>query len=455
MPPCRRMVPMEWLSCILVYAACFQVIPAYAWSVLVLGGTGFRGHLTSELLAKSGHNVTVLSRGNSYWGSLKRLREFGVVHWACNRTINASGGTNPDSEKSGLDLCKELTDSKTPTFDAVADFSSRNVAELRQAMRLLVGRAQFYIFISSHDVYDVSKNLTHNSPSLFENDAKRPGREVSPLERFQLKEKNKRGDELLECEEELMHQYNSGGIPFAVLRLANVFGPKENSIRFWLLHTWLRVHIALTLPMHLDETLSQTPISLTYTADIAQAVARVIEKARGDDCCTDHVEAEAFNLACEEAPYQNSFYDYVAEPMGLNYVETQSIPHNKSIVLYPQMVRGPLNIDKALEVLNWKPTDVRKGIRSVARYYDRVMLDETRYRTEREIMYAKCKKMLGDDGPRIVSWTRAYYDERRKKELYDEHDDEDEDDILLYRPGVSKKKRVKKKRNKGKHQEDL
>ena len=54
-----------------------------------------------------------------------------------------------------------------------------------------------------------------------------------------------------------------------------------------------------------------------------------------------------------------------------------------------------------------------------------------KYRKERDIMYAKCKKMLGEDGPKFVSWLRAFYDERRKNELYDEIDDEDEDELVM------------------------
>lgn len=55
---------------------------------------------------------------------------------------------------------------------------------------------------SSHAVYDVSKNKTHQEPHSLESDAVRPGREISPLDRWALKEKSTRGDADLECEEE-------------------------------------------------------------------------------------------------------------------------------------------------------------------------------------------------------------------------------------------------------------
>lgn len=270
--------------------------------------------------------------------------------------------------------------------------------------------------------------------------------DVSPLERYGLKGQHPRGNDFMECEEELLRQYNAGGVPYSVLRLGNVFGPKENTLRYWLLHLWIRAHVALRMPLHLDETLLEEPISMTYTPDIAQAVARVMSKALGETCCAEDVEGQAFNLACEEAPNQRSLYNYLAEPMGLNYVETTDMPRNKSIVLYPEVVRGPLSSAKALEVLRWAPTDLQKACRSVARFYDRVMLDESKHRWERDVMFSKLKKMLGEDGPKFVSWIKKYYDEKRKTELYDELDDEDEDDIVLYRPTPEKRGRRKRRR---------
>merc|ERR1711879_958547 len=108
---------------------------------------------------------------------------------------------------------------------------------------------------------------------------------------------------------------------------------------------------------------------------------------------------------------------------GLPYCETIEMHPNNSIVLYPEIIRGPVSITKALNVLKWSPTDFSKAMRSLARFYDRIMLDESKYKKERGLMYNKVKKMLSQDGPRFVEWVRSFYAERRKTELYDELDD--------------------------------
>lgn len=367
-----------------------------------------------------------------------------ITHWKCNRTISLGSNHMPSPLDSGLALCSNLTDSKI-YFDSVVDFSSRNVNELKQVAKLLANRVGIYVFMSSHSVYDVSKNSTHGEPLLLEPDAVRPGREISPLDRYKLKGQNRRGDAALECEEELMKQFNAGGFPFVTLRLTNVIGPKENTIRYWLVHLWIRAHIDLRLPMQLDENILDQPITFTYTLDIARAVVRAISKARNETCCTSDVEGEAFNIACEEAPNQRTFYELVAEPMGMPYVETQERNHTSAIVLYPDIIRGPVSIAKASEKLGWAPTDLRKALRSVARFYDRTMIDTRKYKFERDTMYFKCKHMLSGDGPRFVEWTRRYYDEKRKEVLYDELDDADEDEIVMVRPDPSLRKNSRKR----------
>jgi len=180
--------------------------------------------------------------------------------------------------------------------------------------------------------------------------------------------------------------------------------------------------------------------------DIARAIVRAISKARNETCCTSDVEGEAFNIACEEAPYQRTLYELIAEPMGMPYVETQERNHSEAIVLYPDIIRGPVSIVKASEKLGWAPTDLRKALRSVARFYDRIMIDTRKYKFERDTMYHKCKHMLSGDGPRFVEWIRRYYDEQRKEVLYDELDDADEDEIVMVRPDPSLRKSSRKRR---------
>ena len=84
---------------------------------------------------------------------------------------------------------------------------------------------------SSHAVYDVSKNKTHTEPYFLESDAVRPGREISPMDRWALKEKSVRGDTDLECEED---RWKSGGkhIKLPIASFVHLFFARKKFVQF-------------------------------------------------------------------------------------------------------------------------------------------------------------------------------------------------------------------------------
>jgi nucleoside-diphosphate-sugar epimerase len=79
-------------------------VSASMGEVLVLGGTGFRGHLTTEQLVKDGHNVTVISRGFRYWDIFQRLAPH-ITHW---RPTGSSPGPHLDQWQGWCTFCQIL-----------------------------------------------------------------------------------------------------------------------------------------------------------------------------------------------------------------------------------------------------------------------------------------------------------------------------------------------------------
>ena len=53
---------------------------------------------------------------------------------------------------------------------------------------------------------------------------------------------------------------------------------------------------------------------------------------------------------------------------------------------YPDNLRGPVSIAKAQEVLRWSPTTLTKALRSVARFYERIMLENEKHKNEIEYL---------------------------------------------------------------------
>lgn len=103
-------------------------------SVLVLGGNGFLGLEFVQAAIAVNLTVTVLHRGNSYWGSSQRLAALGLQNIVCDRRA-LSNCSMPD----GL------------TFDVIVDFSAQNGPQIEQAAAW--AGVKGYILISSEAVY--------------------------------------------------------------------------------------------------------------------------------------------------------------------------------------------------------------------------------------------------------------------------------------------------------------
>jgi 2'-hydroxyisoflavone reductase len=110
--------------------------------LLVLGGTAFVGRAIVELAVAQGHDVTVLNRGHHHSPA-------GVTARTGDRT--APGG--------GLDALGDTT------YDAVIDTWASAPQPIRDAVRILSGRARHYTYISSQSVYaDGGTPFTEDSP---------------------------------------------------------------------------------------------------------------------------------------------------------------------------------------------------------------------------------------------------------------------------------------------------
>jgi nucleoside-diphosphate-sugar epimerase len=181
-------------------------------NILILGGNGFIGGASTVALLDSGHNITLLSRGNAYYDSVTRIEPHVSKHILCDR------------EKSLLLECKELVQDNT-YYDVVIDFTAYFPKHVTHILETLTGRVGFYIFISSEAVYEVSAK-NHTQPSK-ESEAIRP---TSLKRREELHNKLPYGDEKLACEETLAKQEKEG-IPYLILRLPVAIGPRDTTYR--------------------------------------------------------------------------------------------------------------------------------------------------------------------------------------------------------------------------------
>jgi nucleoside-diphosphate-sugar epimerase len=158
---------------------------------LVTGGNRYIGlHLLQELVAR-GHDVTVV---NSHEADIPA--EVGRIH--CDRRVPGA-----------------LTEALMPhrdDFDVVYDNTAYDVADLRPMVELFHGRVQHFVFTSSSAVY--RRSYVQPIQEWFRtHDAEDPDRRKAY------------GVGKVRCEQYLLGEHATTGLPATVLRVAHTLGP--------------------------------------------------------------------------------------------------------------------------------------------------------------------------------------------------------------------------------------
>ncbi|XP_033726249.1 uncharacterized protein LOC117315929 [Pecten maximus] len=315
-------------------------------NILVLGGNGFIGAATSERLIARGDNLVLVNRGNWYWDSHSTVKPH-VKHLTCDRQRQ-------------LRHCEDLRRFKDFVyFDVVVDFSAYHSEAVEDVLDLLKGRVGRYIYISSDSVYEVcSKN--HSNPSR-ESDAVRP---MNAEEKLQMAGKDDYGHRKLECEEVLVRQrQEEGGVPYVLLRLPDVIGPRDNTYRWWMYQMWLRLSGYLERQISIPKFLMDQKLSFVYSLDVADMVVKLT------DCELGKFD-NAYNLGTDEMPTLLEVLELMKRQLNL---ENTHIPVNDSaeaIYLFPSVKLGPVDSSKAKDMLNWTPTSFETISRQTIRFYE-------------------------------------------------------------------------------------
>lgn len=307
------------------------------------------GSATVEKLIQLEYYIVIVNRGNWYWDSATKIKPH-VQHVKCDRM-------RPLQKCS--ELLDYLQDEATPTtFDAVIDFSAYHPLEITEALDVLDGRMRRYIYISSDSVYEVC-HKNHSLPTR-EIDAVRPDTQE---ERDELEGKESYGHRKLACEEELESQYQKGGVPFISLRLPDVIGPRDNTLRWWIYQTWFRLADYLDKKVVIPAILVNHPMSLVYVDDVANAILICLHT-------DDSLYNQAYNLALNESPSLFAMLDGVRTHLKLPNSEIRLDKNRDSMRLFPSVTRGTVDTDKAKVLLGWKPTPWDQVLKETTEFYE-------------------------------------------------------------------------------------
>ncbi|RNA09022.1 chloroplast stem-loop binding of 41 kDa chloroplastic-like [Brachionus plicatilis] len=195
-------------------------------NILILGGNGFIGAECVEYLLDNNqnYNLVLVNRDNwNDWDTMSRIKS--------RIKENIKLDRKKGSLKAALWHYLSQEDFK---FDAVIDFSAYKVRVVKNFFQEVPkDKFKIYILISSDSVYEVCQiDMDRPNLTLDESDSIRP---ESESERKKLKELDSYGHHKLKCEEELLNHK----VPYLILRLPDVIGPRDSTNRFWFYQMYL------------------------------------------------------------------------------------------------------------------------------------------------------------------------------------------------------------------------
>lgn len=343
-------------------------------AVLVLGGSTFMGRETVQALLDFPARVCVVNRGRSYWG-----------------TNDPSGGRaarvladRKDAElfAARLDVVTERLGER---WALVADFSAYNGKDIRAALSGLRGRFETYAYISSDSVYEVSswagKGWTppeddSREPGVNECDSTRP---ADSRTRKRLRKADSYGDGKLLAEEALaagLAEDSSAGRGVC-LRLPDVIGPFDDTMRLWAFWHWLQVSPSNPPQAHIkpdNQAVKRrrteapppalAPLAVVFSRDVARFMVNLVARQApvGVQRC------DAVNVGCLRQPTLSEFLELLATASGIEKPKLQETDNPKAFL--PSVDRPwPLCLDRLLKTYGFEPTPLEDVLSICAAWF--------------------------------------------------------------------------------------
>jgi nucleoside-diphosphate-sugar epimerase len=318
-------------------------------TVLILGGSCFVGRqLVDSLLAEGKYRVITLNRGNVYWNDKTRRPTVVSVDRRKNRTEYA-------------EQVRDILISCSPGKVAVIDFCAYRESDIRKSLPEFFWTVNKYILISSDSTYECVSDLADDR-IIRETDTD-SARLVPELDTY--------GYNKLMCER-AVNELASQSTTVVHLRLPDIIGPFDDTLRFWGFVTWIRSGV----PVYLSNP--ATPISVVYSHDVVRFIMGILSR--------EQIPSGPVNIACIEQIPIKDFFDLIATPVDT----TQEAPRKEYL---PSIERRktPLDLSRMNDIFKFAPTKLVDVIRETCAW-----LDEARSRFPGE--YSE----MVDDLPRMV-----------------------------------------------------
>ncbi|MGE5680423.1 MAG: NAD-dependent epimerase/dehydratase family protein [Bacillota bacterium] len=309
--------------------------------IFIIGGTGFISTRLTELLLKSGHEVTVFTRGKTkplFTGS----GDLNLIH----------------GDRKDVRLLSEIAGKHD--YDVLYDMIAYYPKDSEQIVDIFSGKTGRIIHCSTISVYMISNDI---QPPVTEDQWDRPIMQHWDRNPFGMDYGiNKR-----KCEEVLWNAHQKGKIKVSMIRPTYVSGPNDLAKRdfFWI-----------------ERIMDQEPLLVPGCGDHAFQSVFVDDVARAFSDLLDNESTigEAYNITAEEIFSLNDYIRALArilkkevELVHINQEEFDKLPisYNPMGDVFPFNVRRTVvfSLDKAKRDLKYRSTPFNKWMAETINWY--------------------------------------------------------------------------------------
>ena len=244
---------------------------------MVIGGTGFIGRALTRKLVEHGHDVRVLSRGQTgpFDDIANHVETVGVP---------LSDETALTEAMTGIKYVFNLARSLDKTWAEALDNDVATALRIARAARAAgVERLVYTGTIASYDMSDPSQTITEDT-------------DFGPLEARNIYARSK-----AECERRLMEMHRNEGLPLTIARPAIVVG-EGGPLQHWGIGRW---HGAGAVKLWGS---GRNILPFVLIDDCAEALVRIIQ--------TPEALGESFNLSGEPMLSARDYFDAIHSELG-------------------------------------------------------------------------------------------------------------------------------------------
>lgn len=372
--------------------------------ILILGGSKFMGLelviRLIELIEKFNLEIYIVNRGRSYWNysfyNLIKLQPK-IKHFIADRE---------DSVEFEKILELVLNSQDNIIFDHIVDFSCYRKCHSRQLLTKLQNSFKNYIFISTDSTYNASEIALIRSDEYFtknENPNLILETDIMLLEgennKHQYKHRDSYGYNKIKCEMEIKrifkyYDLNSKGCTYIFLRLPDVIGTYDESLRIWNYIEWIK--LSYFKKLELDNIDLIRKLSFVEKDDVVQLILKIILEY---DKFSSKLNDE-FNLSFDESLTLLEFLKILSGILNINE-DFYEIKENPIANYYPSVTIGAIDNSKAKKVLEFNPSPLIESLKKCVLFFEYVLKNRNEYKTEYDEFLEYLPKKIKQEFQRI------------------------------------------------------